>query len=1059
MATLEDLLADDGFKKEKHKLKTWPRGGNACLSASSSTGRRFGNSYSGIRPVRTRSDVVPRKSISSLQEKTGSLIPRSGNAAARRLRSLNYCDEQLSKSREPDYKGSTEFEGKSQWRIGSIKDPDVNSQILQVKPNFKDVNDECPVPAMEEDSLKAMSSLINSCVNQFIEDESFRLLLHESCAYSLKSSLVLDIPAKVNGVMYTLKEAIRCVEKIIKEGYPNPTELKRSSFKLSVITCLKSVESDNGQTCGIPNSHLAACAHLYLSIIYKIQKKDKVSAKHLLQVFCDSPHQARAVLLPGLWEILFLPSLAHLKSWYDKEVESMPATRQMKEKLEFLEKIYNDLLDMGTSQIAVFYKGWLMEEKSLSFPFIPIPFTPVHFAAEDANEVVSFESLSSSNSVPSKTMISRRLYESVFSHVKRIEVSHGIDSGEEEVKDEVADETEEGKAGFGGRKNGDYMQKDNVSQSNIEKGFLEYYGTRSQDSTTSFEENNQKENYGCSSSSGILESEEIKLKSEILVSRDVKGYFHVGKCDPQEHENEVKLKKLAQLAFQLTEGAQEKLLTDETVTTNGLVGSCSLKKESGVLSSDNEESGESSLFSRIPKEFICPLTGQLFMDPVTLENGYTFELAAIQDRFNQGNRLCPVTGELLKCSTIPDTNMLLKHTIDRWMEECFKNSTSLATQSTVISLKKASNSNYELPLLIIRKSGKENIEHLLSLGGMQFLTHMLEFGSLEEKSRAAKIFVQCIQADGCCRNQLAINISKSSLVELIHSKQVHARTSATSLLLELISLNRRMDITAFVNGLKTYDSGNIKDDLLLSLDSSLPEDKALVAVLLLHLHYMEESRTSRDYEDTAVKCIIQALKSCMYDKKFIANCRRALLMLGGHFAYSGEIVTENWLLEKSGYGSKKLSCNNEDDQTISEEEEKSREDWLTSMALIFLRYGNKSFQRTLSKCWKSRNPDIVSMCVVTTAWMSHALSSRYFPRIQVSVFSSLAPRLEECLRNDQDIKHRVLASFSLLNFSKILECRLPLISISHQIHDPLKSLQVVTWTAKHLYNDIFGANL
>ncbi|KAK8965927.1 putative E3 ubiquitin-protein ligase LIN-1 [Platanthera guangdongensis] len=1065
MATLEELLADDGFIRERHKLKRWPTGGTARLSASSSASRRFGNTDSGIRPVRTRSCVLPRKSLSSLQEKNVSLIPRSGNAAARRLRSVHYYDEQSLKSRESDDRvfssvkgGSMKFEGKSQWRFGSVEDPDVNekSQILQVKPNsIEDVDDESPVPAMDEDSLKAMFSMINSCVSQLIEDESFRLSLHQSCASSLKSSLVRDMPPRVNGAMYTLKEAIGSVERIITEG-PNPTELKRSSFKLSVITCLKSVEADNGQTCGIPNSHLAACGHLYLSIIYKIQKKDKVSAKHLLQVFCDSPYQARTELLPGLWEILFLPSLAHLKAWYDKEVESVPVNRQMKEKLEFLEKIYNDLLDMGTSQVAAYSKGWLMEEKSISFPSIPIPFTPVHVPAEDANEVVSFESFSSSNSVRSKTMISRRLYESVFSNVKRNEISHEIDSAEEEVEEEAADETKEEKAGFRGRKNRDSMQKDNERQSNTAEELSEYYGTRSQDSATSSEENNKtKENYGCSSSSGITETEEIKLKSEVQFSPDVKGYFCVGKCDMQEHENGLKLKKLAQLAFQLTEEAREKRLTDESIMTNGLDGSCSVKKESrDILLRGHEESDHSSLFSRIPKEFICPLTGRLLMDPVTLDSGYTFELAAIQDRFNHGNKTCPITGEFLKCSTIPDMNMPLKHMIVQWMEKCFKNFTSLATQSTFIPSKQASKSNYELPLLIVKQTRKESIEHLISLGGMKFLTHMLEFGSLEEKLHAAEVLVQCIQADGCCRNQLAMNISKSSLVELMHSKQVHARTSATSLLIELICLNRRMDITVFVNGLKTRDIGNIKHDLFLCLDSSLPEDKALVAVLLLHLDYMEESRTSRAYKDAAVKCIKQSLESCMSDKKFIANCRRALLMLGGHFSYSGEIVTENWLLEKAGY-----DCKDEDDWTISEEEEKNREDWLRNMALILLQYGNKSFQRTLSKCWKSGNPDLVSMCVTTTAWLSLALSSHYVPTIQVSAFSSLAPRLEECLKSDQDIKHRVLASFSLLNFSKILECRLPLISISDQIHDPLKTLQAVTWTAKHLYNDIFGANL
>ncbi|KAK8970909.1 Pentatricopeptide repeat-containing protein [Platanthera guangdongensis] len=85
----------------------------------------------------------------------------------------------------------------------------------------------------------------------------------------------------------------------------------------------------------------------------------------------------------------------------------------------------------------------------------------------------------------------------------------------------------------------------------------------------------------------------------------------------------------------------------------------------------------------------------------------------------------------------------------------------------VHAIKQAANSNYELPLLIIKQTGMENIENLISLGGMRFLTHMLEFVSLEEKSQAA-VVVQCIKADECCRNQLAMNISTPSLVELTY---------------------------------------------------------------------------------------------------------------------------------------------------------------------------------------------------------------------------------------------------------------------------------------------------
>ncbi|KAJ7009518.1 hypothetical protein NC653_000265 [Populus alba x Populus x berolinensis] len=60
-----------------------------------------------------------------------------------------------------------------------------------------------------------------------------------------------------------------------------------------------------------------------------------------------------------------------------------------------------------------------------------------------------------------------------------------------------------------------------------------------------------------------------------------------------------------------------------------------------------------------PHDFICPLTGQLFEDPVTLETGQTFEREAIGERFDHGNRTCPVTGKTLACSTVPLANSIL----------------------------------------------------------------------------------------------------------------------------------------------------------------------------------------------------------------------------------------------------------------------------------------------------------------------------------------------------------------------------------------------------------------
>ena len=80
----------------------------------------------------------------------------------------------------------------------------------------------------------------------------------------------------------------------------------------------------------------------------------------------------------------------------------------------------------------------------------------------------------------------------------------------------------------------------------------------------------------------------------------------------------------------------------------------------------HEHFDEGSIFDSVPHDFICPLTGQLFEDPVTLETGQTFEREAIREWFDQGNKTCPVSGKTLACSTVPLTNSILKLVIDSW---------------------------------------------------------------------------------------------------------------------------------------------------------------------------------------------------------------------------------------------------------------------------------------------------------------------------------------------------------------------------------------------------------
>lgn len=87
------------------------------------------------------------------------------------------------------------------------------------------------------------------------------------------------------------------------------------------------------------------------------------------------------------------------------------------------------------------------------------------------------------------------------------------------------------------------------------------------------------------------------------------------------------------------------------------------------------QSDDSHHFERLRVEpiydsFICPLTKQVMRDPVTLENGQTFEREAIEKWFKEcresGRRpVCPLTQRELR-STELNPSIALRNTIEEW---------------------------------------------------------------------------------------------------------------------------------------------------------------------------------------------------------------------------------------------------------------------------------------------------------------------------------------------------------------------------------------------------------
>jgi hypothetical protein len=72
--------------------------------------------------------------------------------------------------------------------------------------------------------------------------------------------------------------------------------------------------------------------------------------------------------------------------------------------------------------------------------------------------------------------------------------------------------------------------------------------------------------------------------------------------------------------------------------------------------------------ANVPDEFICPLTLEIFSDPLMSKHGHNFERNAILEWLAEGNPECPLTRKPLSPSMLfPNVKMRLK--VKKWQEE------------------------------------------------------------------------------------------------------------------------------------------------------------------------------------------------------------------------------------------------------------------------------------------------------------------------------------------------------------------------------------------------------
>lgn len=239
-----------------------------------------------------------------------------------------------------------------------------------------------PGLAINDVATKAMVAILSGYVGQYSRDAGFRSSIREKCRSCCERRRKKNAPAAAaaEGEIFSLMEmGIESVERLVELGRENMDldSLQRCIKILNGVAASSSDSTKDSSSCRKTSSYISACARLYLSIIYKIAKNDKISARNLLQIFCDAPSLARTRLLPELWEHFFLPHLLHLKIWYSNELEILSGLMndaEQQKKIKGLNQLYHEQMDAGTVQFALYYKEWLkFGSQAPSVPTVALP--------------------------------------------------------------------------------------------------------------------------------------------------------------------------------------------------------------------------------------------------------------------------------------------------------------------------------------------------------------------------------------------------------------------------------------------------------------------------------------------------------------------------------------------------------------------------------------------------------------------------------------------------------------------------------------------------------------
>ncbi|KAJ4843659.1 hypothetical protein Tsubulata_010162 [Turnera subulata] len=576
----------------------------------------------------------------------------------------------------------------------------------------------------QKDIVRLLTTTVGSFIQDRLIDKEQRIQHKEQCAERLaaedgSSGKDTEVRYSDQAVLANLDWGIEALEEAINTSNME-AKLARLDYAEKMLQVCAMLSS-NQTTAGVPNFYLSAWAHLNLSYLWKLRNNIHNSVLHVLEMFTVDPFFSRVDFAPELWKDLFLLHMSSIVGWYSEArhrliMEVIPDAHDLSftadfdqffneslilsmrpeqaENLKKLEELYGESLDENTRLFAKYYKDCMNSDSSTSkkmIPMLPIaepPMTPLHEVSRSIPDYVKFgpilpKTAGFSSVVRSKYGEREASRSSVTSTVSQNLEESAMWDAQDAIyeEDELDSECEPSEA---------YLDSEDKTTKLISLGSLQITGN---EETVS---NKLPHKPKSRTHSPTIFS---PIESPGTVSPKVSG-SHQGRPTKKEPTSLLRLQSTRSLDHTASTLLPEspRISNDFNISSPDSDGEAmrSVRKNYNrtrrmsydsvnvqvfeASSPNGSDEGSQSCISiptseklttrsRPPKDFVCPITGQLFNDPVTLETGQTYERKAIQEWLKRGNTTCPITRQPLSANSLPKTNYVLKRLITSWKEQ------------------------------------------------------------------------------------------------------------------------------------------------------------------------------------------------------------------------------------------------------------------------------------------------------------------------------------------------------------------------------------------------------